>query len=601
MKGKILLGLFALPFFGVGVWMLWSISSNCLEAWQMRDWQPVPAQLLNAGYESHSGDDSTTYEAYASYTYVYGGRDYSGERVSLSRGADNIGDYQADTGRRLRTALTQNRPITVFVNPDAPHESIIDPQLRWGLLGFKSIFLLVFGGFGLGMLIVAMRRARSNPDAPVFQSAPWLQNPAWQGTPIRSNSKLTMWGAWGFALFWNLVSAPLPFVLYGEVVEKQNYVALAGLLFPIVGIGLLVWALRRTYEWRRFGVTPLALDPFPGSIGGHVGGRIDTRLPYDSSQRFILTLSSLRSYVTGTGKNRRRTERVLWQDQIVAHTEMGPTGTRVMFRFDVPDGLKESEAQPVNEDYTLWRLNLQAELPGTDINRDFEIPVYATASSSADISNAHSGAAETVQDKVYDEAVRKLARISNDGLGKTLAFPMGQHFFSNCVAILVGGIFAAAGTFIFLHEEQRLFGSIFGGVGGLILIAGLYMMFKSLTVVQRGDEIISTRRWLGIPLKRKTLRRSQFVRFEKSSNMQTSSGTQHVRYYTISGVDRQGEPVALGEGYKGELEAKAGIRFLSRELGLHEPRSTTDARADDAPSRFELNKELFVRRSASAK
>lgn len=32
MKGKILGSLFALPFFSIGVWMLWSISSTLIEA-----------------------------------------------------------------------------------------------------------------------------------------------------------------------------------------------------------------------------------------------------------------------------------------------------------------------------------------------------------------------------------------------------------------------------------------------------------------------------------------------------------------------------------------------------------------------------------------
>ena len=57
MKGKILGSLFALPFAGVGVWMLWSISSTFYAAWQMHDWTPVPAQLTSAGYETRSGDD----------------------------------------------------------------------------------------------------------------------------------------------------------------------------------------------------------------------------------------------------------------------------------------------------------------------------------------------------------------------------------------------------------------------------------------------------------------------------------------------------------------------------------------------------------------
>ena len=61
MGGRIFITLFALPFFGVGVWMLWSVSSTLFDAWDMRGWQPTEARLLSAGYNTHSGDDSNTY------------------------------------------------------------------------------------------------------------------------------------------------------------------------------------------------------------------------------------------------------------------------------------------------------------------------------------------------------------------------------------------------------------------------------------------------------------------------------------------------------------------------------------------------------------
>ena len=83
MKGKIFLFLFALPFFGVGVFMGYSIGSDLFDVWRMQAWQPTPATLSNAGYTSHAGDDSTTYEAYATYSYVIGGATYSASRVRI--------------------------------------------------------------------------------------------------------------------------------------------------------------------------------------------------------------------------------------------------------------------------------------------------------------------------------------------------------------------------------------------------------------------------------------------------------------------------------------------------------------------------------------
>ncbi|MDH3751779.1 MAG: DUF3592 domain-containing protein, partial [Gammaproteobacteria bacterium] len=267
MKGKILVSLFALPFFGVGVWMLWSVSNTFVDAYQMRSWVQVEARLSAAGYRTHTGDDSDTFEAYARYSYTYQGETYVGDRVSISSDADNIGDYQRDIGRKLSGAQARGETIYVYVDPGNPADSIIDRGIRWGLIGFKSIFLFVFGGVGLGLLILAWRAPKEKDKTdPKFADKPWLLNDDWQTATIRSTSKASMYGVWAFAAFWNLVSAPLPFLLYDEVVNKQNYIALVGLLFTAVGIWLLTWAIRQTLEWKRFGATPVTLDPFPGSI-----------------------------------------------------------------------------------------------------------------------------------------------------------------------------------------------------------------------------------------------------------------------------------------------------------------------------------------------
>jgi len=250
-KSRILTSLFALPFFGVGVWMLWSVSNTFYDVWDMRGWQPTEARLLDAGYKTHSGDDSNSYEAYATYTYTHFGQNYTSNRVSISTGADNIGDYQQDTGRRLSAAMSPDTRITVWVDPDDPSQAIIDRDLRWGMIGFNSIFLFVFGGVGLGLLIFVWRAPKEKDETkPEFQDAPWLLNNDWQSATIRSNSKAAMWGAWAFAAIWNLISAPTPFLAYSEVVEKQNTIALVALLFPLIGIGLIVWAVSQT---RRLG------------------------------------------------------------------------------------------------------------------------------------------------------------------------------------------------------------------------------------------------------------------------------------------------------------------------------------------------------------
>ena len=568
-KGRLFGTLFALPFAGVGVWMLVSITGTLLDARDMRGWSATEAELIRAGYETRSGDDSDTYEAYADYRYTYLGRPYAGSRVTTSSGGDNIGRYQQDIGNRLRAALSRGEPITVYVDPDDPSQSVIDRNVRWGLLGFKAIFLLVFGGIGFGLLYAMFRSPRAKDTSrPEYQSAPWLLNDRWQNATVRSSSKLAMWGAWGFAALWNLISAFLPFVAYDEVVNKQNYAALLALLFPAIGLGLLIWAIRRTLEWRRFGPAPVTLDPYPGAIGGHVGGTIDINLPYDPTAVFEFTLTNVRSYLSGSGKNRSRRENAKWQDRLVAHAEPGSRGTRLTFRFDVPEGLGESDAQQDEDSYHLWRLNVKADLPGTDFNRDYELPVFATGERSRRLAQHAVERTRAQTGDVGEQVVRNLIKLVFGPTGKSMRYPMFRNLGSGFGGLLFGAIFAGAGGFLAFGEGHYVFGGIFGLIGILIVTIGLYMMLNSLEVSDDGGSIRTVRRVLGIPVVRQALLRHAFTGFDKKSSMQSKSGNKHAMYYTVHALDDAGNKITVGEGFKGAGEAEAAMRLFAREFGL---------------------------------
>ena len=567
MKGRILVSLFALPFFSVGVWMLYSISTAFIDVVRMDNWLQVEAQLLSAGYTTHSGE-SITYEAYANYAYHVDGRRYTSDRVSVFGGSDNIGDYQQDLGRNLGAAHSRGESILVYVNPNDPNEAIIDRGIRWGMVGFRSIFVFVFGGVGLGLLIAAWKAPKEKDKTlATYVEKPWLLNDDWQTASVRSNSKSSMYFTWGFAAFWNLISAPMPFIAYQEITKSQNYLVLVGLLFTVVGIGLLVWAVRRTLEWRRFGPAPVTLDPFPGSIGGHIGGTIDINMPFDPNAKFQLALANISSYVSGSGKNRSRREKAKWQDQIVAHAEPGGKGTRLTFRFDVPEGLDPSDAEQ-GDSYHIWRLSLTAELPGTDLNRDYEIPVYATATQSRHLSNIAVERAKAEQSSIDAQSVRDVVNLSHVAMGKRLFYPIGRFLNASIGGVIVGGIFAAVGWYLIVKEDHTIFGGVFGGFGALICIWCLYVLFNSLEVRLEGSRIVTVRRWLGIPVGRKSGQAGDVVKLEKKNYLKTQSGSRHIIYYNLEATTRDGNKLILGEGFEGESQANAAIDLISREFGI---------------------------------
>lgn len=587
MKGKIFALLFALPFFAIGVFMTWSVGSNLIDASRMGGWEPVPATLQRAGVESHRGDDSNTYEAYASYTYHYGGRQYTAQRVAIAGGADNIGSFQTNLGNRLAQSMSRGDSVTAYVDPAEPSRAVIDRSIRWGLIGFKSIFLFVFGGVGLGIIIFVLRAPKEkDPAAIKYVDKPWLVNDDWQSPQMKSGSKSTMYTAWGFTVFWNLISAPLPFLIYEEVTSKNNLPALLGLLFPVIGFFLVIWAIRRTLEWKRFGPAPVTLDPFPGSIGGHVGGTIDLNLPFDSGYHFSLTLTSLRSYISGSGKNRSRKEDPRWQDTQVAHAASAAHGSRLSFRFDVPADLAESDADRSTGSYNLWRLNLKADIPGIDIDRDYDIPVYQTAQESVQLSNFSIERARQEQRKIDAVEIEKLFIIEQGINGKTLFFPMGRNLAAGLGALMFGSVFSGIGWFLFFREGHYFMGGIFGLVGVLILISAFYFVLNSLEVIKEGSEIRTIRRFFGIPIKTRQMRIADFSRFSKRATSKTQSGSKHVVKYAVSLVDRNDQRMVVAEGFTGVSQADAAAEFIAREFGLT---VRPELRANVAPAAKQYN------------
>lgn len=558
--------LFGLPFAAVGVGMLWWTTTSVLEGLEMQGWQRVEATVLNGGFRSHTGEDSTTYESWGEYRYEVGGTEYTSTRVTIHSGSDNIGTFHRDLGSRISDAAISGQPFPAWVNPDDPADAVLDRTIRWGFQAFKAVFGLVFGSVGLGVIWGAWRVAPLKAAAAELRGrrtgSEWLANPEWQGEPIRSEARGAMRFAWFFAGFWNLISFPTGFLVWDAFTSEGNALALIGLLFPIVGVGLAAWAVRVSREWWRFGPAPVELDPFPGSIGGQVGGRIRLNTPVDPSQRFELTLSLIRSE---KGSESRR-EAARWQ-RTQQVTAVG--GGTIEFRFDVPEGLAESDTD-TSGSYHVWRLHVLGDMDGPDFDRDYELPVFATGKQSERVDTRGIEAAESDQQRFDDEALDRLVRTERAGIYGDTVFPSGRRPQVWLVGILFGLVFASIGYLLMSHPEGSLFiGIVFGGVGGIIALASIYSAGVSLRVSRDGGTVIARSRWLGIPLGSSRVDLTKILYFRADQTMSSQSGGRHTVYYALYLVDEEGE-ARVGMRLRGHNEVEAMVRHLTRELQLPE-------------------------------
>ena len=190
---------------------------------------------------------------------------------------------------------------------------------------------------------------------------------------IPGNTRSNLRTSWSFAVVWNLISTPLLFIIPQEY--QRNHLAAIGFLFPVIGVGLLTWAVITTLRWRRFG--PSRFEMSPATLGGQLSGTIHTRLDNVHSTRVTLKLTCLDRITRGSGDNRDTRENIIWREEYVVpegQVGLGGLDASIPVRFALPADARETTAVG-QSDGIVWVLAAEANVPGVDFKEDFDVPV----------------------------------------------------------------------------------------------------------------------------------------------------------------------------------------------------------------------------------
>lgn len=590
-SGVWLLALFALPFASMGIGVLVLSVLPMLYDWsRMQLWQPVPAQVVSAVLDKRRSSGSTTHGVAVVYRYEVAGTRYEGRRAALSGAFDNLGSFQRDLALRLASAQNSGTPVTVWVNPGQPAESVVDRSLRPGLLALQMGFVVAFGGFGVGALVWAWRLRRHAKALPGVQAAQgdqrWLAHAAWSGNRIRSDKRWEVWVAWGFAAVWCGLTVPAALAGLPRAWTERNLIEGGVLvLMCLAGVGLLTWAIRATADARRHGDVRLVMDPFPGSIGADVGGTIVlARVPYGPELSFPVVLRCVYSYQSssGAGDNESRTrEEVVWQSEGYAQVrpampgdagapgavDTGPEtgrGVRLAFRFEVPAGLPES-GQPAGNSTHRWQVLVDSESPALKFSRRFEVPVFATGAHTA-AALPHAVHHPHMQAR-RDAAMASVYALEPIAGGVKIYQPYGRMWRYQLFWMGVGAVFLAVSIALGRNGDSTFFRLVFGGAGCTMVVWGLYAVANSLRVQLDRQGLHTERRLLGLMMAWQRIPAAEIVRLSLRESFSVQDSKRRTTFYRLQAELRNGKRVTLADSLEGRSAADRLLARVVAETG----------------------------------
>ena len=363
---------------------------------------------------------------------------------------------------------------------------------------------------------------------------------------------------------------------------------LADVLLGAMVVGQLALIFDTLAHWLRhfrFRGGRLRLDPFPVSIGGHLGGELVLPLRYGQGAFVDVRVTCVRKRFVGNGiSSRHRVETdVLWREEARAHGIPAAGGTRFGFVLPVPAGLPPSGGDA--RDLVIWRIQILRELSGADIDYEFEFraadgPARYSSIPSADGPGRHAVA----------EFPQSVLTLEPDGEGIRLFYPRVRGFkkalMLSAFVIALGGISLYVARYLPMYQSDGeslhagfllavflwlLPMSLLGLYGGYI---SFYNFVNTLEVRIAPGGVHVTRDILGMRFSKQAAR-GDIVSLVYDSGAHGSGNFGGARErekidFRLFAITGKGEKICLGDGIAGISLARGVMREISKVLNMEE-------------------------------
>jgi hypothetical protein len=453
-------------------------------------------------------------------------------------------------------------------------------QGNWREALYFALFAVVFGGVGFGGLALVLLGKRKLEEQESLKTKhpdePWLWQKDWAAGRVEDASRLGAWGAWAFALLWNLVSLPAGYAGVRAALYENNKAGMIALLFPLVGLGLAVWAVRATVRLKKYGSSRFELSTLPGVIGHTIAGTVRVPSQLNPAEGFYIVLSCVRR-ITTRGKDSSTTDSILWQEERYIRAEQsrdaGGMNTRIPIAFRLPADAKPCDSTDPN-DRILWRLQVSAEVPGVDYASLFEVPVFRTAASDRPLSEAED---RLTHDQLVPDNYRQPAdsriKVTANLRGVEIYFAAARNLGAATGGTVFTAIWVAVVWFLIQFKAPLLFPIVFG-LFGLLLIYGTLQLWLGVSRVTVNASSIAIASGYLSPGGERSLNAGDVADISTTIGMQ--AGT--TPYYDLVIVLKNGKKVIAGRSVRDKREAEWLAITLRKALGLTPSQTRTSAR-----------------------
>ncbi len=422
---------------------------------------------------------------------------------------------------------------------------------EWTQAVLLCFFALTFGGLGFGGIVGFLKGGRRLAATKALRDShagtPWLWRPDWAAGVVDDGTRTTARFAWVFAIFWNLVSLPAAYFGMRDALEKGNHAAFLALLFPVVGFGLLVWAVRSTLRYRRYGVSRFELTTIPGVIGHSLEGTVRVSEPLRPEEGIRMALVCLRRRTTRTGKSQSTSETTLWRED----RSVSGGGVSIPVAFAIPpDALPSDDRNP--NDRLIWRLEMTANVPGVDYGSSFEVPVFRTALSDQPRSEEEE---KSARDPAIPAAYRQPAtseiRVMSNRRGTEILYPPARNP-GAAMGLTAFFLVWCAAIWACLHFGAPAIFSIIFGLFGILLLAGVIELWFKVTRVTVDSGGVTVAKGYLVTGAGRTIGAGEVADVKPKIGMQAGA----TPYYDVSIVLKDGKTVAAGTGVRDKREAE---------------------------------------------